>query len=64
MIVKDKVEHVTTFAPHDFIAKTEHTEDLKRLLAQEIQEPRAMKMKNFKKRCNHALAVKVNPTIE
>ena len=34
VIVKDKVENLTTFAPHDLTAKTEFTEDVESFLAQ------------------------------
>ena len=48
--MKDKVECLATFEPHDPTAKTEHTEDLEIFLAQALQELGAMKMRNLKKR--------------
>ena len=62
--MKDKVEYLVTFEPHDLTAKTEHTEDLESFLAQALQEPGAMKTSDFKKRHDCAEAVKANPKIE
>ena len=48
VIVKDKLDCLITFAPHDLTTKIEHTEYLENFLAQEIQDLGAMKLKILK----------------
>ena len=63
LIAKDKVEHLTTFEPHDPTAKTECAEDLESFLAQTIQEQGALNMGNVRKWHDRTAVVKVKPTM-
>ena len=56
--VEGKEKHLTTFVPYAIPEKTEHANDLEEFLDKAMEEPRAMKTNIFKKRKNHATAVK------
>ena len=62
--VEGKENYLTTFMPCETPERTEHANDLEEFLDKAMEEPGAMKMNNFKNRCNCATAVKGSPKPE